>query len=227
MFFSISRLEEGAFHANELQNPQNKENPMVLGIYRTQSRTAFFTVRSKKVVAEFWDDVTRKKIPTKLWSSEMKAFAQQKINSTPKPSFIFKFTIVGWLFVAAIVCFFGYLVYDSIKPDAPKPATYISMEQAPQVGDIYFGRYEAFKQAGDRIASNLGFGWFKIINVQGDVYTLAKSTEISISYKPKEQMNNTSFETTGTTATITEHAGYMLNLKAEDGKMEIYLTDKK
>ena len=227
MFFSISKLEEGTFHANQLQNPQNKQNPMVLGIYRTQARTAFFTIHSKKVVAEFWDDVTQKKIPAKLWSSEMKAFAQQKISITPKPSFIFKFTIVGWIFVAAIVAFFGYLVYDSIKPDAPKPATYISMEQAPQVGDIYFGRYEAYKQAGDRIASDVGFGWFKIINVQGAVYTLAKSTEISNGYKPKEQMNNNSFKTTGTTATITEHAGYMLNLKAEDGKMEIYLTDKK
>lgn len=227
MFFWVSQLKEAFYPANHLQNPVKKDNPMTVNIIRTQSRTAFFTINSKKSFTEYWDTIDQKKIPKKLWTSEMKDFSNQKIQETPAPSFMFKFTIVGWIFTAAIIGFFVYLIYDSVKPDAPKSAKYISMEKAPQAGDIYFGRFEAFTKPGDRIASDVGFGWFKISQVNGDTYTISKSKEMSDGYKAKEQLNNTEFETNGTPAKITEQAGYMLNLKATDGKMEIYFTDKK
>ena len=227
MFISVAKLEEAVFPANQLQNPVNIDNPMTLAIVRTQSRTAIFTVNSKKAAGEYWDDIDRKIIPNKNWTPEMKDFANQKIQETPAPAFVFKFTIVGWVFLAVILSLFAYLVYDSVKPEASMPAEYVSMEKAPQTGDIYFGRFEAYPDSNNKIPSEVGFGWFKITNVEGDTYTISKSTEISKAHKPKEQMNNATFESSGTPAKITEHEGFMLNLKSTDGKMEIYFTDKK
>ena len=227
MFFVINKIEQAVHPTDGLDNPKNPANPMVLGIYRTQSRTALFTVYSKKAYGEFWDDQERKKITRRYWTSEMKAFARKKITGAPKPPFIFKLTIVGWIFVAIMIFTMGLIVYQEVKPPAPKSAEYVAMEQNPVVGDIYLGRYEAFKEAGDRIASGLGFGWFKVIKVEGDVYHMAKSTEMSKNHKPKEELNSTDFETEGTPVKITEQAGYMINMKGIDDKMEIYLTEKK
>lgn len=226
-FFSIAQLEEAVYPVSQLQNPLNRDNPMTLAIVQNQTRTAFFTVNSKKVAAEYWDDVNRKKIPNKNWTPEMTEFANQKIQEIPAPAFIFKFNTFGWIFMAAILGVFVYLIYDSVKPAAPMPAEYVSMEKAPQAGDVYFGRFEAYSNSDNKIPSGVGFGWFKITNVDGDTYSISKSTEISKSYKPKEQMNSTYFESNATPAKITEHAGSMLNLKSTDGTTEIYFTDKK
>lgn len=227
MFFVVRRIEQAVHHIDGLQNPKNPQNRMTLGIYRQLTRTALFTVYSKKAYGEFWDDVERKKISNRSWTPEMKAFAKQKVAEAPKPPYIFKLTIVGWLFVALMLTAVVLSVYQEVKPPTPKSAEYVAMEKAPVAGDIYFGRYEAFQEAGERIASNIGFGWFKIVKAEGDVYYIAKSTEMSKSHKPKEELNSADFETEGTAVKITEQAGYMVNMKAIDGKLEIYLTDKK
>lgn len=227
MFFAINKIEQGAHHANGLENPQNPGNPMVLGVYRRESRTVLFTVNSKNASAEFWDNTLQKQIPQKVWTSEMKAFAAQKIAQTPKPSFFFKITIFGWFFVLLICAVFGLMIYESIKPPAAKPDTFLAMEQKPVPGDLYFGRYEIFKEAQDRIASTVGFGWFKVVKTEGDIYYLAKSTETSINHKPKETLNSTDFEAEAIPLNITEHEGYMINMKTADGNMKIYITDKK
>lgn len=227
MFFVINKVEQAVHRTDGLHNPKNPSKPMVLGIYRTQSRTALFTVYSKKAYGEFWDDETQKKIANRYWTPEMKAFARQKVAEAPKPPYIFKLTIVGWIFVAIMIATMGLIVYQETKPPVPKSAEYVAMEQAPVVGDIYLGRYEAFKEAGERIASEIGFGWFKVVKVEADVYHMAKSTGMSKTHKPKEELNSTDFETEGTPVKITEQAGYMINMKAIDGKMEIYLTEKK
>ena len=101
------------------------------------------------------------------------------------------------------------------------------MKKAPVEGDVYFGHFESFKNAGERIASNVGFGWFRVVKVEGDVYYIAKASEMSKNYKPKEQLNSADFEVENTSVKIIEQSGYMINLKAIDGKMEIYITDKK
>lgn len=81
------------------------------------------------------------------------------------------------------------------------------MEQTPVAGDIYFGRYEAYKETDERLASEVGFGWFKVVKVEGNVYHIAKSTQMNKTHKPKEELNNTDFETEGTPVKITEQAG--------------------
>lgn len=227
MFFSISKIEQAAHHADELHNPQTAGNPMVIGVYRNLARTAFFEVYSKKAYAEFWDDILRKKIPNSYWTAEMKALALQKIAIAPKPPFIFKVSIVGWLFVLLIGVFVGWLIYDSVKAPVPMTAGYTAMEQTPELGDLYFGHFEVYNNPGDRIASQVRFGWFKVIQVERDTYYLAKSREMSTQYQPKEQLNSTTFETTGIPAKITEQAGYLLNLKSMDGKITFYMRDKK
>lgn len=227
MFFSISQVEQAVHNVQNLRNPLDPAHPMVLGIYRTHSRTALFNVYSKKAFAQFYDTVDRKKLANRHWTPEMKHFARQKIEETSKPPYIFRMTIVGWIFITLMVATLGLIIYESTKPPIPKSAAYVAMEQAPKAGDIYFGRFEGFKESGQRIASELGFGWFQVVKVEGDQYYMAKSTEMSKTHKPAAQLNSTSFESEATPVKITEQAGYMINMKAMDGKLEIYLTDKK
>lgn len=98
----------------------------------------------------------------------------------------------------------------------------IAMEQKPAVGDVYFGHFGARPGPGDR----LGFGWFKVLKVDGDTYYIAKSTIMSKTSKPKEQLDNSTFEAEGTPVKITEQAGYLINLRSADQGLEIYFTDK-
>ncbi len=227
MFFLFSKIEQEAHYTEGLENPRNSSNPMVFGIYRTRSRTAFFTVYSKKAFGEFWDDTARKKIPTRLWTAEMKTFAKQKITTAPQPPFIFKFTFIGWIFVFLIFGLFGYIIYDSVKPSLPESAEYVAMKQAPAEGDIYFGHYEAYKEAGSRISTSIGFGWFKVVSVKGNIFYISRSTQMNKGYKPKEELNSITFEAESIPVTITEQQSYMINLKSADGKTELYFTDKK
>ena len=226
MFFAIDKIEVGAFEVQE--NPKNSGNLMILTVFRTQSRTAFFTVNSKKAFAEFWDGSERKKIAKRFWSPQMKTFAAQKIAETPKPSFIFKFTIVGWIFNLLVIAFFGYLIYDSVKPPVAKPAEYVAMEQSPVEGDIYFGHFEIYKEKGTPIGAKIGYGWFKVSKVEGGSYYLSKSTQMSQVHKPKEELNSTDFESeTMTSLKLMEQTGYNLRFKSEDGLTEVYITEKK
>lgn len=120
-------------------------------------------------------------------------------------------------------CVFGMLIYKSAKPPLPKSVETIAMEQKPAVGDIYFGHFESRQSKNDRI----GFGWFKVVKVEGDTYYIAKSTAMSKTSKPKEHMDSNSFEMEGIPVKITEQAGYMINLKSPDKGVEIYFTGKK
>jgi len=228
MFFTIQKIEQAAHHTDQLQNPKNPGNPMVLGIYRNKVSTIVYTVYTKKTFGEYWDKVENKKISKRLWTPEMKEFYQQKALEAPKPPFIYKITIVGWLFLLFFIGLFGYLIYDSVKPPLPKSAEYVAMETAPAEGDIYFGRYEIYKDKGNPIGMEGRFGWFKVFKVDGDTYQLVTSTEMSRGHQPKEQMNSTDFEAEAMPAVkVVEQTGYNIRFKSDDGLTEIYITDKK
>ncbi|MBE8715317.1 hypothetical protein [Sphingobacterium hungaricum] len=228
MFFVINKIEH-AVHSNDgLHNPKNPSNPMVLGIYRTQSKTALFTVYSKKAYGEFWDEVTQKKIPRRFWIPEMKAFASQKAAEAPQPPFIFKLTVVGWIFVALMIATMGLIVYQEVKPPVPKSAIYTAMEKAPVVGDIFFGHYEKYKEKRTPIGAEIGFGWFKIVKVEGSDFYLSKSMEMSKTSKPKEQLNSSDYETETLPALqLSEQTGYNIRFKSADGLTEVYISEKK
>jgi len=228
MFFVINKIEQGAHRNDQLQNPKNSGNPMVLGVYRQLTRTALFSVHSKKAFGEFWDESTHKKIARRFWTSEMKAFANQKIAEAPKPPYIFKLTVVGWLFCLLMLTVMGMIVYQEMKPPTPKSAEYAAMEKAPVAGDVYFGHYEIYKEKGTPVGAEIGFGWFKITKVDGSDFYLAKSTDMSKTSKPKEQMNHIDFEADELPVVqLSEQTGYNIRFKSADGLTEIYITDKK
>lgn len=228
MFFSIQKIEQAAHDTDTLQNPKNPGNPMVLGIYRNKIGTVIYSIHTKKTFGEYWDKVEKKKIPKRLWTPEMKEFYKQKALEAPKPPYLYKITIVGWIFVLGAIALFGYLIYDSAKPPLPKSEEYVAMEAAPAEGDIYFGRYEIYKEKGNPLGMEGRFGWFKVLKVDGDVYHIARSTEMNRGHKPKEQLNSTDFETESMPPVkLTEQTGYNLRFKSDDGLTEVYITDKK
>lgn len=228
MFFVIDKIEQGAHRNDQLQNPKNSGNPMTLVVFRQLTRTALFSVHSKKAFGEFWDESIQKKIVRRFWTPEMKAFANQKIAEAAKPPYIFKLTIVGWIFCLLMLTAMGMIVYQEVKPPLPKPAEYVAMEKAPAVGDIYFGHYEIYKEKGTPVGAEIGFGWFKVLKVDGDVYHISKSTEMNRGHKPKEQLNSVDFETESMPLVkLKEQTGYNIRFVSDDDLTEIYITDKK
>lgn len=228
MFFSISKIEQATHHTDKLQNPKNPGNPMVLGIYRSDVRTVIYYIYTKKTFGEYWDTIEHKKIPKRLWTPEMKAFYKEKALETPKPPYFYKITIFGWIFLLLMLAVLGMVVYDAVKPPLPKPDTYVAMEQAPAEDDIYFGKYEIYKEKGNPLGAEIRFGWFKVLKVESHVYHIAKSTEMNSGHKPKEQLNSTDFETESMPPVkLTEQTGYNIRFLSDDGLTEIYITDKK
>jgi len=223
MFFLIQQYQAARFSASELQNPKTPGQGMDLVFLRTEMRMAVCTVNSRKAAGEFRDISSGKTIGRRLWTAEMKAFYHLKNKEVPQPPFVFKMTIMGWIVSVLLIIVFGMICYDAVKPPLPKSAESIAMEQKPRVGDTYFGHFEAAQGMGDR----LGFGWFRVVKVEGDTYFIAKSTTMSKTSKPKEKLESNSFETEGIPVKITEQASYLINLKSEDGGMELYFTAKK
>ncbi|KKO89232.1 hypothetical protein AAW12_24285 [Sphingobacterium sp. Ag1] len=223
MFFLLQQYEVTRFAAGHLQNPLAAEQAMVLVFLRTKMHLAVCTVNSKKEAGEFRDLPTGAVIPRRLWTAEMKVFYQEKSSEVPRPPFVFKMTILGWMASLLVVAVLCMIVYDGVKPPLAKRSETIAMEQKPAVGDIFFGHFEAPQGADDR----LGFGWFKVLKVEGDTYYIAKSKIMSKISKPKEQLDNSAFESEGVPVKITEQAGYLINLKSADQGLEIYFTDKK
>lgn len=223
MFFLLQQYEAARFGASQLQNPQAVDQDMILVFLRIEMRMAVCTVNSKKAAGEFRSLSTGMVIPRRLWTAEMKDFYQVKSSEVPRPLFVFKMTILGWIVALLVVAVLGMIIYDGMKPPLPKSVETVAMEQKPAVGDLYFGHFEARQGTGDC----LGFGWFKVLKIQGDTYYIAKSTNMSKISKPKEQLDNSTFEPEGTPVKITEQAGYLINLKSADQGLEIYFTDKK
>ncbi|SDD27145.1 hypothetical protein [Niabella drilacis] len=228
MFFLVQRYEVSQFSAGHLQNPQTPEQRMTLSFVRTRMRMAICTVHSRKAAGDFWDVTTNNKVPRRLWTPEMKAFYQSRYNEVPKPPFVFKLTVLGWILSLLVAAFFGFIIYNSAKPPFPKPVQAVAMAKAPAVGAIYFGHYEKYKEKGTPIGSEIGYGWFIIKKVTDDDFYLAKSTGMSKSFKAKEQLESTRFETeTLPPLKLSEQTGYNIRFKSTDGLTEVYITDKK
>jgi len=228
MFFSIQQNHLSTFKTDGLENPKNPGNDMELALFRTEGRTFFHTSHSKQAFGEYWDVVQGKKIPKRFWTAEMKAYYTQKAQEAPKPPFFFKITPIGWIFLLASVGFLGYLIYDGNKAPLPKSEVVIAMEQSLAEGDIYFGHFEEYKDSEQlgRISSGLGYGWFKVVKVEGETYHLVKSTEMSKHHQPKEQLDSINFATETIPAKIKEKGTYSIRLLSLDGNSEFYFDDK-
>lgn len=227
MWLAIDKMEQSVHHTDGLKNPQKAGNDMVLGIYRNHVRTVIYKAYTKKTFGEYWDIAENKKIPKRAWTQEMRMFYADRAKEVPKPPYLIKVTIFGWIFLTLCIGILASLVYDSFKPPLPKSAQVSAMEAPLVPGDVFFGHFEAYKKKGDRIASGIGFGWFKIVSVKQDTFYVAKSTVMSKNHQSSEKLNSTDFEMETIPATITEKSGYTIRLMATDGKTEYYLDEKK
>lgn len=226
MFISVRQLEEAAFAADHLVNPVNGNNPMVLVYYRNYTATAFFTGYTKKAGAVYLDSTTNKRISKSKWTNEMKSFALEKEKLVPAAPHTMKPTIFGYIMMLAVIGFFGYMAYDSLKPAKPIPAEYTVLLKEPKAGDMYYGRYEQM-EPGERVARKAGFGWFKVLNNQNGNIEVALNKHMSSNHKPSKDMDQVDFEETGKLVKIQSQESYELKLRSEDKTLEFYFTEKK
>lgn len=229
MFFSIRQNQVATHKTEGLENPKNPGNEMELAIFRTEGRTFFHTSHTKQAFGEYWDVIQGKKIPKRLWTSEMKAYCTTKTQEAPKPPFFFKITIVGWLFLLFAFGTLAYLVYNGIKAPAKTKKHQQELVEKALVseGDVYFGNYRIYKEKGNVIGSKGGFGWFKVVKIEDNTYHIAKSVEASDVAKPKEEMNSTDFEQETSAVKAKELEAYHKAFVSEDGLVEFSFSEKK
>ncbi|QNL48202.1 hypothetical protein H8S90_15500 [Olivibacter sp. SDN3] len=227
MFFRVEQFEEAVFETESLANPIAPANAMVLVFYRTWLGTAICNAYSKKPRGEYWDTVQKRKIARRHWTPAMRTFHDEKITAVPRAPYTFKFTIFGYIFILAIIAFFAYLTYDSTKPPLPKSREAIAMEEAINVGDVFFGHLEAFKVKGDPLGARVRFGWFKVVSVEQDTFFIAPAREMNKVYKAKETLNSTDFEEESTPALIKTRETYSIRMLSVDEKTEYYFDSKK
>ncbi|SEG63765.1 hypothetical protein [Sphingobacterium lactis] len=228
MFFTVSRHSEASFFADHLENPQNPGNPMVLDFQRTYSATAFFKTISKDFAVLYIDTVTNKPISKKKWTNEMRAFAEENKNQVPAAPYKIKTTIVGYIMMLFVVGLLGYLLYEEFKPNPQESALEqpSALEEAITPGSIFFGRYTV-SDPQTKAPKEAGFGWFKIVSVEGDTYQVAMGTEMSTSHQPSLQMNSTDFKTETIPMKIKTIESYQVDLVSVDQGTEVTFTEKK
>ncbi|QDH79611.1 hypothetical protein FKX85_11405 [Echinicola soli] len=235
MWIRIEEISIRQIDANHLENPKSAGGPMVLNLFQREGRTVFSITRNKKVYPQYLETPASNRaahgirIPNRKWTNEMKAFAQQELGKIPPQKGIFKITIVGWLFLLLAFGTLGYLVYEGIQ--APAKAKKHQQEMAVKAtvseGDVYFGKYRVYKEKGNFIGSEGGFGWFKVVKVENGTYYIAKSVEMSDTAKPKEQLNSNGFEKESMAVKAKELGAYHKSFASGDGLIEISFSEKK
>lgn len=232
MWIRISEISVKKMDANHLENPKNPGSPMALNLFQREYRTAFYISKNKKLYPQYLETPSGTPIPTRKWTDKMKDFAQTEIEKMPLQKGLFKMTIFGWLFFLFAFGTLGYLIYDGVQAPAKmkKHQEMLVQKETISVGDIFFGHYEVYKKnetSGIRITSGIGFGWFKVVKIENDIYYLAKGKEMSKSHKPGDQLNSTDFETETTPSKIKENEAYSKRLISNDGNTEFYFLGEK
>lgn len=229
MWFTIAEIEIKQVSAAHVPPPRAISEPMVLRLYQQEATSAFFVSRNKKIFTEYRPASGGKALPKLKWSSEMNEFAQDELAKIPPTKSLFKVTVLGWFFLLFAFGILGYLSYQSLQAPAKHKAFEQKMAKSASVavGDIYFGNYRRYKEKGNMLGSEGGFGWFKVTKIESDTYHIAKSTEISKTAKPKEQMNSTDFETQASPVKAKELEAYTKHFLSEEGLLEFNLFEQK
>lgn len=229
MWIRIQDISVQQLDASHLKHPTTGDGPMVLNLFQREARTAFFVSRNKRTYSQYITHGKGSVVPRRKWTDEMKSFAHQELGKLPAQKGEFRVTIIGWLFLLLAFGVLGYITYDGLQAPARKKAfeeRQVEMAAVNQ-GDIYFGNYRTYKEKGNVLGSEGGFGWFKITKIEGDKYHIAKSVEISRAHKPKEQMNSTDFEQQASIVKAKELEAYSKIFISEDGLQEFNFQDKK
>src|SRR5690606_36994237 len=187
MWIRITDISVRQVDATHLDNPRNPDNAMVLNLFQRESRTAFFVSTTKKVYPQYLEIPAGKVIAKRRWTAQMSAFAQEEQDKLPLQKGGFRLTVFGWIFFLGAFALLGYLVYDGMVA-APQRTVQFEQQQTEKAtvseGDIYLGRIEVYKEKGNPLGMVGEFGCFKVVNVEGDTYHIAKSSEMSKTAKP-------------------------------------------
>lgn len=229
MWIRISNISVKQVNATHLENPKNPGSPMTLNLFQRESSTAFFVSKNKKLLAEYLETLAGTGISKRKWSPQMEAFAQEELTKIPPQKGRFRLTVIGWVFFLFAFGFLGYLAYQGSQEPAKREKHQQEMTEKAKiaVGDVYFGTYRIYKEKGNMLGSKGGFGWFKVVKIENDTYHIAKSTEISKTAKPKEQMNSTDFEQEPLVVKAKELEAYSKQFVSEDGLTEFNFNERK
>lgn len=229
MWIRITDISVKQVSATHLENPRNPGSPMMLNLFQRESRMAFAVSKNKKLFTEYLEPPAGTHIPKRKWSPQMEAFAREELAKMPLQKGGFRLTVFGWVFFLFAFGLLGYIVYQGSQEPAKQAAYQQEMAEKATLaeGDIYFGRYRIYKEKGNMLGSEGGFGWFKVVKIENDTYFVARSTEISDTAKPKEQMNSTDFEQETTPVKAKELEAYSKQLLSEDGLTEFNFSEKK
>jgi len=230
MWITITDLSVKQVAADQLSNPKNPGNPMILNLFQREGRMAFWVTKNKRAYPQYIEASTGKIISKRKWTEEMSAFAQQELAQLPPQKTVFRITVFGWIFLLGALALLGYLVYDGLVA-SPQRSEQFEQRQAEKAkvseGDIYLGRIEVYKEKGTPLGMKGEFGCFKVVKVEGDTYHLAKSTEMNKTAKPLEQMNSSDFEQQAIVVQAKELSAYYKTFVSEDGLTEISFQEKK
>ncbi len=230
MWIRITDLSVKQVDANHLTNPKNPGNPMLLNLFQREGRTVFWVIKNKRVYSQYIETSTGKVISKRKWTDQMKTFAQQKLELLHPQKTVFRLTIFGWIFFLGAFALLGYLVYDGLvtSPERTEQFEQRQTEKATVTkGDIYKGRIEIYREEGSPLGMKGEFGCFKVVKIEGDTYHIAKSTEMSKTTQPLEQMNSTDFEQQTIKVQAKELSAYYKRFVSEDGLIEISFDEKK
>ena len=229
MWIRTENISIKQIDASHLENSINPGTPIMLDLFQRETRTAFWTVKNKKVLSQFLESTTGKIVPKSKWTDKMKDFAQSETEKLLPQKGSIKITIVGWLFLLLAFGTLGYLVYEGMQaPEkAEKFQQKMTEEAAVHEGDIYMGRIEVYKEKGNPLGMDGNFGFFKVVKIEGNSYHITKSVEMSKTAKPKEQLNSTDFEQNTIDVKAKSLEAYHKTFVSEDGLVEITLSEKK
>ncbi|MGS2760927.1 hypothetical protein [Sinomicrobium sp. M5D2P9] len=234
MWIRISNISIKEVDAAHLKNPKNPGKPMVLNLFQREGRTILYVLKNKKVLLEYRDNTfttfTGTRIPKRKWTEEMKAFAQQEVEKVPPQKGGFKVTVLGWLFLLAVVGMLGYIAYDGLIGQPQRMENFEQREAemaSVNRGDVFLGRIEVYKEKGSPLGMNLEFGCFKVVKIEGDVYHIAKSIEMSKTAKPLDQMNSTDFEQEALVVKAEELGAHHKTFASDDDLIEISFRERK
>jgi hypothetical protein len=129
--------------------------------------------------------------------------------------------------MAAVVAFFAYLIYDSVKPPAnPSAIGPTVFKEKIMAGDIFYGRFIEM-DTDSRFSKRAGFGWFKVTDAGDEIVSISLNKEISNAHKPSAEMNSTEFESEAIPMKIKSQEDYQIDLVSEDGTIEMSFSEKK
>jgi len=224
MFFRVDTIKLQSMRVEQLRNPANLGQPMELSFIHTEMATALMVVTSNKVVGEFRDLSTNRKIPKRRWSPEMAALYEEQLKALPPVKKKLKVTVIGYVFLALFVYVIGMSI-NSIRKDfanIQKP----KLTEPVKKGDLYFGRFAELTPEGSRLRE--GHAWFKVDDIQGDVYLIRLGKDISKEYvRDEKTLSSASFGKEVYRTTIRSQKDYEIDFRTDGSQMSFWANAKK